>query len=110
MTLWHGRFEGQPNSQMWELNASIGFDIRLAKQDVRGSLAWAAALQAAAVLTDEEYTRIKDGLQVISAEFQDVVKYMLPCQTGGETKDRIVKLHLKIFISTTTNWWAQKPI
>ena len=51
MPLWTGRFTQDPDAQMWNLNASIGFDIRLAEQDVRGSLAWAAALGAAAVLT-----------------------------------------------------------
>jgi len=55
---------------MWALNASIGFDIRLAEQDVRGSLAWAAALQNAAVLTKEEHAQISDGLQNIMVEFK----------------------------------------
>ena len=70
MTLWHGRFEQEPDSQMWELNASIGFDIRLAEQDLRGSLAWAAGLQAAGVLTNQEHAKISEGLQSILAEFQ----------------------------------------
>ena len=70
MTLWHGRFDQEPDAQMWELNASIGFDIRLAEQDLRGSLAWAAAIRAAGVLTDEEHIQISDGLQSILAEFQ----------------------------------------
>ncbi len=70
MPLWHGRFDQQPDDQMWALNASIDFDIRLAEQDVRGSLAWAAALLHAAVLTNEEHTRISEGLQTILAEFQ----------------------------------------
>jgi argininosuccinate lyase len=70
MPLWHGRFDQQPDDQMWALNASIGFDIRLAEQDVRGSLAWAAALQDAAVLSKEEYARVSEGLQAILVEFQ----------------------------------------
>ena len=70
MPLWTGRFTQDPDAQMWNLNASIGFDIRLAEQDVRGSLAWAAALGAAAVLTAEEHDRITEGLQAILAEFQ----------------------------------------
>jgi len=70
MTLWHGRFDQEPDAQMWELNASIGFDIRLAEQDLRGSLAWAAAIRAAGVLTDEEHAQISGGLQSILAEFQ----------------------------------------
>jgi len=70
MTLWHGRFDEKPDSQMWALNASINFDRRLAEQDVRGSLAWAAALESAGVLTGEEHTRISEGLQAILVEFQ----------------------------------------
>ena len=70
MTLWHGRFDQEPDAQMWELNASIGFDIRLAEQDLRGSLAWAAGLQAAGVLTNQEHTQISDGLKSILVEFQ----------------------------------------
>lgn len=70
MPLWHGRFDQKPDEQMWALNASIGFDIRLAEQDVRGSLAWATALLDAVVLTTEEHARISEGLQTILAEFQ----------------------------------------
>ena len=69
-SLWHGRFDQGPDAQMWALNASIGFDIRLAEQDVRGSLAWAAALKATAVLTADEHAQLVEGLQAILAEFQ----------------------------------------
>jgi argininosuccinate lyase len=55
---------------MWELNASISFDQRLALQDVRGSLAWAEALEKAGVLSREEQTQISEGLQVIESEFR----------------------------------------
>ena len=70
MTLWHGRFETDPDAGMFALNASIGFDVRLAEQDVRGSLAWATALKEASVLTAEEHARLAEGLQAILAEFQ----------------------------------------
>jgi argininosuccinate lyase len=70
MTLWHGRFDQEPDAQMWALNASIGFDIRLAEQDLRGSMAWASALQAAGVLTNQEYLQISDGLNSILVAFQ----------------------------------------
>jgi argininosuccinate lyase len=70
MTLWEGRFKGNTDPQMWELNASISFDKRMAEQDVRGSLAWAAALHDAGILTQSELARITDGLQVILTEFQ----------------------------------------
>ncbi len=69
-TLWHGRFETDPDAGMFSLNASLPFDRRLAEQDVRGSLAWAAALREADVLTPEEHARIDEGLRAILAEFQ----------------------------------------
>jgi argininosuccinate lyase len=70
MTLWQGRFEQQPDSQMWELNASISFDKRLALQDLRGSLAWASALEKAGILSGEERVRIWEGLEQIEPEFR----------------------------------------
>lgn len=70
MSLWHGRFEEDPDAQMWALNASIGFDIRLADQDLRGSLAWASALGKAGVLKMEEQAQISEGLRVIWVELQ----------------------------------------
>lgn len=71
MTLWSGRFTGTLDPSAWALNASLPFDRRLARQDVRGSIAWAAALQKAGVLNDEEYEQIIDGLQLIEKEFEE---------------------------------------
>lgn len=70
MTLWNGRFDDQPDDQMWDLNASISFDKRLALQDVRGSQAWAEALETAGILSGEERSEICAGLQQIEAEFR----------------------------------------
>ncbi len=70
MALWKGRFEGETEPLMWNLNASIGFDQRLADQDVRGSLAWAKALQGVGILSAEESNQIVEGLQAITDEFQ----------------------------------------
>ncbi len=69
-TLWHGRFETDPDAAMFALNASLPFDRRMAEQDVRGSLAWAAALKDAGVLTPTEHSRIAEGLQSILAAFR----------------------------------------
>ncbi len=70
MTLWGGRFTGKLDPQAWALNASLGFDRRLALQDVRGSLAWAMALEKAGVLTEEERKQICGGLETIRGEFE----------------------------------------
>ena len=69
MTLWGGRFSGKLDPAAWEMNRSLDFDRRLAQQDVRGSLAWAHALQRAGVLTDEESSQICAGLQAVAQEF-----------------------------------------
>jgi argininosuccinate lyase len=70
MKLWGGRFSGKMDPAAWELNASLGFDQRLAQQDVRGSLAWAGALVQAGVLAQEEGEQIRLGLQAILGEFR----------------------------------------
>ena len=69
MTLWGGRFTGKLDPQAWALNASLGFDRRLALQDVRGSIAWAQALEKAGVLTQAESAQLCAGLNVIRGEF-----------------------------------------
>jgi len=68
MTLWGGRFSTKLDPSAWELNASIGFDRRLAEQDVRGSIAWARAITQAGILTAGECSEIITGLESIAAE------------------------------------------
>jgi argininosuccinate lyase len=68
MKLWGGRFAEEPDQDAWALNASISFDQRLAAQDVRGSLAWAKALEQAGVLTSVERGKISQGLEQVAGE------------------------------------------
>jgi len=70
MKLWGGRFSGSLDPAAWKLNASIGFDQRLALQDVRGSLAWARALARANVLSPAECAGLCGGLETIFKEFE----------------------------------------
>jgi argininosuccinate lyase len=70
MTLWSGRFTGKLDPAAWALNSSIGFDRRLASQDVRGSIAWARALEKASILTPDELRQIHDGLSAVRREFE----------------------------------------
>jgi len=69
MTLWHGRFANKTNEEAFALNASISFDIRMADQDVRGSIAWAEAIYKAGILDSAEHARIQAGLLQIKEEF-----------------------------------------
>ncbi len=66
--MWGGRFAMSPAEIMQEINASIGFDKRLAPQDIRGSKAHAAMLAEAGILTKAEAREIAKGLDAIAAE------------------------------------------
>ncbi len=68
-TLWGGRFSEPTDELMWAFNASIGFDVRLAQGDLRGSVAYASALARAGVITLEECRTLQEGLRQVAAEF-----------------------------------------
>lgn len=70
MKLWAGRLSGSLDPAATQLNASLPFDRRLARQDVRGSIAWARALASAGVLTPAEADEIVGGLEEIGREFE----------------------------------------
>ena len=67
---WGGRFAVGPSVVMAEINASIGFDRRMWRQDIRGSLAHAAMLARAGVLGAEDEHAIRAGLQAIGGEIE----------------------------------------
>ncbi len=66
--LWGGRFSAQINPLADQLNASIAFDWRLARQDIRASLAWAEELTHIRVLNPDELSAITAGLEQILVE------------------------------------------
>jgi hypothetical protein len=53
-TMWGGRFKTAPDPRLRALNDSLAFDWELVTQDVRGSIAWAGALEEADVLSPNE--------------------------------------------------------
>ncbi|HEX4710052.1 argininosuccinate lyase [Phenylobacterium sp.] len=66
--MWGGRFSDKPAELMQAINVSIGFDRRLAAQDLEGSLAHAAMLQKTGVITSEDADAIQAGLTLIGEE------------------------------------------
>jgi argininosuccinate lyase len=66
--LWGGRFSEGTDSFVQRFTASVGFDRRMAEQDIRGSLAHAEMLGAAGVLDADELEQIRGGLARISEE------------------------------------------
>ena len=67
---WGGRFAAGPATIMQEINASIGFDRALWRQDIRGSLAHAAMLAKVGIITGEDEAAIRAGLMAIAAEIE----------------------------------------
>ncbi len=69
--MWGGRFASAADAIMAEINASIDFDKRLYRQDIRGSKAHAAMLAACGILTREEAETIAAGLDQVEQEIAE---------------------------------------
>jgi argininosuccinate lyase len=67
-SLWGGRFSAKPADLMQAINVSIGFDKRLASQDVAGSRAHAHMLAAAGIISTADEAAIQQGLTSVEAE------------------------------------------
>ncbi len=87
MKLWGGRFTKETNELVNNFNASISFDQKFYKQDVRGSIAHATMLAKAGIISEEEGKQIIDGLNsilediesgklVINDEYEDIHTFM----------------------------------
>jgi len=69
MALWGGRFVTETDELMRCFGDSIGFDRRMYAADVRASVAYAAALARAGLITIEERDQLVAGLEQVRAEF-----------------------------------------
>jgi len=67
--MWGGRFAGGPSALMREINASIGFDKRLWRQDIAASLAHVAMLETQGIVSEEDESAIAEGLERIEDEY-----------------------------------------
>jgi argininosuccinate lyase len=67
---WGGRFAAGPSAVMQEINASIGFDRRLWRQDIQGSIAHAAMLAKVGVISAQDEQAIRGGLASIAQEIE----------------------------------------
>ena len=70
MKLWAGRLQGQVDEKLNELNASIGFDSRMYKQDITGSIAHARMLGRQGIIPAEDAEKIVAGLADILSEIE----------------------------------------
>lgn len=66
--MWGGRFAAGPGALMQAINVSIGFDQRLATQDIAGSKAHSDMLAAQGIISAKDRDAIHSGLDEIAAE------------------------------------------
>ena len=71
MKLWAGRFQKETDTLVNDFNSSIGFDARLYKQDITGSMAHAAMLGKQGIIEADEAEKIIEGLKAILADIED---------------------------------------
>ncbi|MCI8318417.1 MAG: argininosuccinate lyase [Lachnospiraceae bacterium] len=85
--LWGGRFTKETDQMVYEFNASILFDKRLYKQDIKGSMAHVKMLAKVGILTEKECDEILNGLVgilqdveqgnlEITAEYEDIHSFV----------------------------------
>lgn len=63
--LWGGRFENNSSDLLQKINNSIGFDHKLALQDINLNLEYSKSLKKAKIITYQEYKKIKKALEEI---------------------------------------------
>jgi argininosuccinate lyase len=67
--MWGGRFAGGPAALMREINASIGFDRRLWREDIAASLAHVAMLETQGIVPEADASAIAEALERIEDEY-----------------------------------------
>lgn len=60
--MWKGRFSQDTSSLVQQFGESISYDWRLYPHDIAGSIAHARAQVKAGILTEDEFSQIRDGL------------------------------------------------
>ena len=68
--LWGGRFSKTTDEMINEFQASIGFDRRMYREDIAGSIAHAAMLAKVGILSEEDRAAIEKGLKDILAQIE----------------------------------------
>jgi argininosuccinate lyase len=68
--LWGGRFSEPTDAFVEDFTASVGFDRRLYRQDIAGSIAHATMLARAGVLSDDDARQIVAGLEAIRDDIE----------------------------------------
>ena len=73
MKLWGGRFTKETNQLVHNFNASLSFDQKFYKQDIRGSIAHVTMLAATGIISDDDKEVIIKGLKSIEEDIDNGV-------------------------------------
>ena len=68
---WSALFSEPMSELVKRYTASVGFDTRLAREDIRGSLAHARMLRSAGILSASDFADIQRGLAAVLREIDD---------------------------------------
>ena len=68
--LWAGRFSAAPTGELERFGASLPFDKRMWRQDIRGSKAHAATLAHQGVISQQDADAIRAGLDDIAGQIE----------------------------------------
>ncbi|MBQ3665155.1 MAG: argininosuccinate lyase [Lachnospiraceae bacterium] len=71
MKLWGGRFTKETNALVHNFNASILFDQKFYKQDIKGSIAHVTMLARQGILSNEDKDTIVNGLESILTDIEN---------------------------------------
>ena len=63
--LWGGRFTKETDEAVYQFNASIGFDQKMYRQDIEGSIAHSKMLGKQGIISQEDVEAIISGLEGI---------------------------------------------
>lgn len=66
--MWGGRFEAQPDEALQAINASIGIDYKMWREDIDGSIAHSSMLAECGIISVEDKDKIHQGLKKIADE------------------------------------------
>ena len=67
---WAGRFSEPVSDLVKRYTASVDFDQRMWRQDIRGSLAHARMLAKQAIISSEDLTQIERGMEIVQREIE----------------------------------------
>ncbi|WP_239373273.1 argininosuccinate lyase [Snodgrassella gandavensis] len=122
--VWSGRFHEPVSELVKQYTASITFDQRLAQCDIQGSLAHAQMLHQAGVLSAEDLSAIKAGMQEIlqeiaagkvdwSVDLEDVhmnVEHLLTQKVGDAGKRLHTGRSRNDQVATDIRLWLREEI